>query len=104
MGTEKEKEIQKKKVRAKKEIKLKEEEEDVLDSSILDREPLCARSLSDTLSHMRRRGFLGGADDRNAVLKGHGPDHSHIGISNSKAEKVAKNWDVDAVQKWLGQE
>ena len=41
------------------------EGEDV-DSSILDREPLCARSLSDTLSHIRRRGYLMAEDARPA--------------------------------------
>ena len=80
---------------------------ELLDSSILDREPLCARSLSDTLSHIRRRGYLHDDDgglNANEMGIGKGFKPAHIGISKSRKEEICKKWDVDAVLKWLKKE
>merc|ERR1711971_223935 len=67
-----------------------------MDSSILDREPLCARSLSDTLSHIRRRGYLvshGVSEEARSKCE-------MQGASRAKLTAI-KRWDVDRVQQWL---
>ena len=68
-----------------------------MDSSILDREPLCGRSLSDTLSHIRRRGYF---EDERVDADHHKTRHfkpANIGnISKAKLQEIT-GWDVDEV-------
>eukprot|EP01083_Nonionella_stella_P186774 684777_1 len=69
-------------------------------SSILDREPLCNRSLSDTLSHIRRRGFLDCDDITNPSRSHVSAAVDNIGISRIRKEQI-KEWGVDDVVSWL---
>ena len=75
--------------------------DDILDSSILDREPLCGRSLSDTLSHIRRRGYFQDDEIDIDINKNKHFKPAHIGILNKRKIDLILNWDIDDVLRWL---